>query len=713
MTLITKQRRLLKKRINNTYLNLGFYVKSPHYINVGDFFMHYLEVKNLTKIYKNETILDDVSFSLPAKGMFFIVGPSGGGKSTLLKCLMGIEKMDKGEIYFEERKIKDFESFRNSYTSFVYQNYNLVSFLNPYENVNLKKEISKKDKKKDIKKLLEKLKISHRDKADVSSLSGGEKQRFALARAMIASSKIVFCDEPTGALDEKNAYAVMKLLKNISLNSLVIVVSHNLKHVKEFSDGELVLKEHKIEQNFDFKNEYKHLEKKTYNLSLKEKSRVSLSSLKQNLLKSILSLIALGISLCFFLLSLSLSTSINQNIEEKGDKYLHYNLLRVSLQKTSKIENSNFTLVKLTRFDQKEKINLAHLIPQECYHYDLSSIFTFYPDIQYPLGSNIYYNNIEFVPYSSLMEESFAYDLEGRFPKDKSSIKEVLINKEANKILSSNQFSINVKKTSEFMLENKSVIYDSFVISQTFTIVGVVNEFSLMSQPRIYYPLEGIENLAKSIILPSLSSLYNEDITLYDRLSVVTGINDTFSSQYLYAEINDISKVKNIYNRISSLKGDDFAYLVENEPIVLVNSFKTMYDSINNALVIFISITLIISLMLLCLCLYSFVNDYKKDIGIMRSLGIFKEDISDIFLLQSLLIGLSSFVLSIVLYMILGQIINIILKGMIGINFFSLLPTLKNIFYLFALLLISSFLSSLSSSYGISKINIASILRED
>ena len=675
--------------------------------------MHYLEVKNLTKIYKNERILDDVSFSLPSKGMFFIVGPSGGGKSTLLKCLMGIEKMDKGEIYFEERKIKDFESFRNSYTSFVYQNYNLVSFLSPYENVNLKKEISKKDKKLDIKKLLDKLKISKRSFANVSSLSGGEKQRFALARAIISSSKIVFCDEPTGALDEKNAYEVMKLLKSISLNSLVIVVSHNLRHVKEFSDGVLELKEHKINQNFDFKHEYKHLEKKTFNLSFKAKNRVSLFSLKKNLLKSILSLIALGISLCFFLLSLSLSTSINQNIEEKGNKYLHYNLLRVSLQKTTKIENSNFSLVKLTRFDQKEKINLTHLIPQDAYHYDLTSIFSFYPEIQYPLGSKIYYNNIEFVPYSSSMEEYFKNDIEGRFPKDKSSIKEVLINEEAKKILETNQFSISIKKQTEFMLEDRSVIYDSFTISQYFTIVGVVNEFSLMSEPRIYYPLEGLENLAKSIILPSLSSLYDEEITLYDRMSEMTGINDTFSSQYLYAEINDIDKVKNIYNRIASLKGEDFAYLVENEPLTLVNSFKTMYDSINNALTIFIAITLIISLMLLCLCLYSFVNDYKKDIGIMRSLGIFKEDISDIFLLQSLLIGLSSFILSILLYMLLGQIINVILKGMIGIKLFSLLPTLKNTFYLFALLLISSFLSSISSSYSISKINIASILRED
>lgn len=675
--------------------------------------MHYLEVKNLTKIYKKETILDDVSFSLPPKGLFFIVGPSGCGKSTLLKCLMGIEKMDKGEIYLEEKRIKNFEDFRNAYTSFVYQNYNLVSFLSPYENVNLKKEISKKDKNTNIDKLLEKFKISNRKDSNVDTLSGGEKQRFALARGIIGSSKIIFCDEPTGSLDEKNGYEVINMLKKISLNALVIVVSHNKRHVSKFADGVLEIKDHKVNINFDFKNEYKHDKKKTYSLGFIEKTKISLASLKKNLLKSILSIIALGISLSFFLLSICLSSSINDTLTSRGKQYLNYNLLRVSLQKTSKIENSNFSLVKLNRLDQKEKINLSHLLPLESYHYDLSSIFGFYPDIQYPLASKIYYSNIEFVPYSSIMEENFKNDIEGRFPKDKTVIKEVLVNKEARKILQTNQFSINITKTSELMLENKSVIYDSFSISQVFTIVGVVNEFSLMSTPRIYYPIEGIETLAKGIKLNGLSSLYNQDITLYDRMSEITGINDNFSSQYLYAEIKDVTKVNKIYQRISSLKGNDFEYLVENEPITLVNSFKSMYASISQALIIFITISLIISLMLLCLCLYSFVNDYKKDIGIMRSLGIFKIDVGDIFLLQSLLIGTISFILSIILYMILGQVINIVLNGLIGINLFSLWPGFKNIFLLFSLLIGVSFISSLVSNYGVSKINIASILRED
>ena len=675
--------------------------------------MHYLEVKNLTKIYKKETILDDVSFSLPPKGLFFIVGPSGCGKSTLLKCLMGIEKMDKGEIYLEEKRIKNFEDFRNAYTSFVYQNYNLVSFLSPYENVNLKKEISKKDKNTNIDKLLEKFKISNRKDSNVDTLSGGEKQRFALARGIIGSSKIIFCDEPTGSLDEKNGYEVINMLKKISLNALVIVVSHNKRHVSKFADGVLEIKDHKVNINFDFKNEYKHDKKKTYSLGFIEKTKISLASLKKNLLKSILSIIALGISLSFFLLSICLSSSINDTLTSRGKQYLNYNLLRVSLQKTSKIENSNFSLVKLNRLDQKEKINLSHLLPLESYHYDLSSIFGFYPDIQYPLASKIYYSNIEFVPYSSIMEENFKNDIEGRFPKDKTVIKEVLVNKEARKILQTNQFSINITKTSELMLENKSVIYDSFSISQVFTIVGVVNEFSLMSTPRIYYPIEGIETLAKGIKLNGLSSLYNQDITLYDRMSEITGINDNFSSQYLYAEIKDVTKVNKIYQRISSLKGNDFEYLVENEPITLVNSFKSMYASISQALIIFITISLIISLMLLCLCLYSFVNDYKKDIGIMRSLGIFKIDVGDIFLLQSLLIGTISFILSIILYMILGQVINLVLNNLIGINLFTLWPGFKNIFLLFSLLIIVSFISSLVSSYGVSKINIASILRED
>ena len=175
--------------------------------------MKFIEIRNMSKSYLKQDVLNGINLVLPSKGMVYLMGESGGGKSTFINCLIGIETMDKGEIYFQGKKIKNFTTFRNKYVGIVYQNINLISFLNVEENINIKKrgKLSQGDT----------FKIDEYKKTRINFLSGGEAQRVAIKRAINSNCKILLCDEPTGSLDKENAERVnaMAQTSTKSINS--------------------------------------------------------------------------------------------------------------------------------------------------------------------------------------------------------------------------------------------------------------------------------------------------------------------------------------------------------------------------------------------------------------------------------------------------------------------------------------------------------------
>lgn len=184
------------------------------------------EVRNLSKSFpidgsRESVVLHEVSFTLPDKGFYFVIGKSGCGKSTLLNLLMGLMKPDEGSIFFEG---KDVSKFNNAELSdylkddigIIFQSYNLLNGYTVKENLKIASSIKGVDEKEKINTLL--LRYGLYDKEDflVDKLSGGEKQRLALIRALISSPKILFCDEPTGALDKANSLLLMEELRTLS-----------------------------------------------------------------------------------------------------------------------------------------------------------------------------------------------------------------------------------------------------------------------------------------------------------------------------------------------------------------------------------------------------------------------------------------------------------------------------------------------------------------
>ncbi|MDR2265979.1 MAG: ATP-binding cassette domain-containing protein [Christensenellaceae bacterium] len=208
-----------------------------------------IEIKNISHSYCAKDIqtvkaLQDVSYNFADTGMYFIRGKSGSGKSTLLNLLGGIDKIQEGDIIVDGMSIKNFASvnydgYRSRYSGVIFQEFNLIDELNIYDNIYIQlslADVSNNDIATNISNSLERVGLSGYEKRYPGELSGGEKQRVAIARQLAKGAKLILADEPTGNLDTDNAINIFNLLKDLSKNILVIVVSHDIESANMYAD---------------------------------------------------------------------------------------------------------------------------------------------------------------------------------------------------------------------------------------------------------------------------------------------------------------------------------------------------------------------------------------------------------------------------------------------------------------------------------------------
>ena len=207
--------------------------------------MTLLQLQDVTYRYKNtaEAVLYQINYNFEPGKFYSIIGESGAGKSTLLSLLAGLDSPVEGSILFQGEDIrkKGYSYHRMHHISLVFQNYNLIDYLSPLENIRLVNKKASKDT------LLELGLDESQIKRNVLQLSGGQQQRVAIARSLVSEAPVILADEPTGNLDPKTAGDIVELLKSLARKTgkCVIVVTHR-KEVAQASDITLELKDKKL-----------------------------------------------------------------------------------------------------------------------------------------------------------------------------------------------------------------------------------------------------------------------------------------------------------------------------------------------------------------------------------------------------------------------------------------------------------------------------------
>ena len=227
-----------------------------------------VEIKKVTKTFKKGLgnkikAINKTTLSLEDTGLVALLGPSGCGKTTLLNAMGGLDKINRGKILINNKNIASKFSFysdriRNKEIGYIFQDYKLLENLSVFDNVSIVLKMqgvrNKKEIKEKVEYVLEKVGMIRYKRRPAAMLSGGEKQRVAIARAIVKNPRVLLCDEPTGNLDSKNSLEVMKIIKSISKDRLVVLVTHEQSLAKFYADRIITIKDGVVEE--DYKNDH-------------------------------------------------------------------------------------------------------------------------------------------------------------------------------------------------------------------------------------------------------------------------------------------------------------------------------------------------------------------------------------------------------------------------------------------------------------------------
>ena len=474
--------------------------------------MSLLKIDHLDKSFKisdtaSVEILKEINITFPDVGLVGILGKSGCGKSTLLNLIALLDKPTLGDILIDGKstkrwKRKTIDDFRRNEIGIIFQAYNLLEDQDVIYNISLPLLIngfSYKDAEERVINLLESIdfpKDLYHQK--VNKLSGGEKQRVAILRAISISPRILLCDEPTGALDSENSILIMSLLKKISENVLVIVVSHNQSLLINMSDYIIRMKDGKIIDQKAIKKA------NVVKLSKKEKKRfhksnwvdkIASSNFKRRLGRNIISIASLAICLIATTLVVGFIQNIDSRIEEECYKHLDIGVSSISKETSSKIQDTVITLVRSSRPSEVDIMRLEIEYPRYYYELNYEAIVPSYVSMKY---EDDVLEEFSYTSVYSFRDQSINKSLliKGRFPEE-DSLLEVVINNKAYEEMKKyvdeplNQWiDLSHRYETNFYTydEDNTVLNDVLAYEKKTKIVGVVNELSFLSVPTVYYP---------------------------------------------------------------------------------------------------------------------------------------------------------------------------------------------------------------------------------
>lgn len=330
-----------------------------------------IDLINISKKYNDNYVLKDINILFPKRGLVIIAGESGSGKTTLLNIIGGIISPDEGSINIlgtDQSHLNDREldAFRIKNIGYVFQSFNLLQLETVFDNVKMPlQSISNCNAfqtNKRVDDVLKEVGVFHLKKKTVNKLSGGEKQRVAIAKALVTGPGIILCDEPTGALDKENTKSICELLKRVSQRSLVVVVTHDLVSFQEYADRIIHIKDGNVYKDEVFESSKKpdkellilgnsKFQKKP-RLPLSFKIKHAIHKINEKKYRFMISNFMLSLSFVGIGLSIIISTSLGQRIQSSFSTLLNGNQILVTSRNQSL--NDFGAIFSASEFDVKE-----------------------------------------------------------------------------------------------------------------------------------------------------------------------------------------------------------------------------------------------------------------------------------------------------------------------------------------------------------------------
>lgn len=499
-----------------------------------------LKLKNITKTYisGNEKVeaLKGINIEFRESEFVSILGQSGCGKTTLLNIIGGLDRYTTGDLIINEKSTKDFkdrdwDSYRNYSVGFVFQSYNLITHQTVLSNVELALTISgvsKKEKRQRAIKALEEVGLKDQINKKPNQLSGGQMQRVAIARALVNNPDIILADEPTGALDTKTSMQVMEILKEISKNKLIIMVTHNPELAEKYSSRVIKILDGKIiDDSNPIQNDEKQENKKEKDQKLKRTSmkfftaiHLSLNNLMTKKARTILTSFAGSIGIIGIALILSLSSGVQDYINRVQEEALTSYPLTIE-EESVDITSAISEIRKDTISDKEQQGAIEDKIYSNNIIGDMLSI----------MGSKIQSNNLELFKKYLESEESnikdyttaigYEYDLNLQLYKSDTS--------------------------SGILQVNPNTVLDSIGIPSE----GMGANIILSDVWSEMFENEEINKKMYKIVSGKMPENYNEVVLLVDENNQISdyvlyalGLKDQNELEELYKKVNEGEKIE-------------------------------------------------------------------------------------------------------------------------------------------------------------------------
>ena len=662
--------------------------------------MAYLELRDIQKSYylgKEEfPVLKGINLDFELGEFVSILGESGGGKSTLMNIIGGLDREFEGSVtnngqLLDHKQEKQLDEYRRGTIGYIYQSYNLISHLSVLENVMVSLEmtpLSQAEKVKHATSLLERVGLAEQIKKHPNQLSGGQKQRVAIARALASDPQVIIADEPTGALDSENTADVLRILDEIAAEGrLVIAVTHS-QEVAEHGTRIVHLADGQIDDDQRLREAYDVPENDNRMTDRPLPASASYRNAYKHLTFSFWrnSLIMLGTAIGLFAVMLfsGLGNGVKAYIDDQVNSLANPTAITVTRHQDDEDENSGIGQAsagggaadiekQMISDDQMKQIKHVKGAKNVQPGYQLSGVKSKLQDQDYNLGT--------VQTWSATYQKKLVKA--GHVPGKN----EILVDKKtvAKKFNTKDWQSIVGKTMTVSWTTVKEDGRTPVNITKDLKVSGVIDADKA-----------GTANVVN----------YRTVRSAYKEAGAPT------NAMFATVRVANPDDVKPFQKAINKLKDDDNKRLYSAITVgSILDTINTIVTLATNVLAAIAAISLIVSALMIIVTMFMSVSERTKEIGILRALGESKKDIRRLFTSESLLIGMASFVLSVVLAYGIGAIMNAALYkiakfDMIQISFGNVVTTL-------ILALIISFLAALLPARRAAKLNPIDALAAD